>query len=261
MKTTILVIALVFSSALSNAQQTAMQFTGLDCNNNTVDLFADLDAGKAVVLFYYMPNCGACPPPAMQIQSMANGVMNTYPGMVKAYAYPFQNSTTCSYSASWVTSNSLSLYTPMDSGATQVAYYGGFGMPTVVLLGGADHRVLFVTQNYLAGDTAIMRDSILGLFGATAVADLQGGVMDIRLFPSPANDQLQFELNTVGSAGLKVDILNLAGELVSSVYPSGNVVSGFCRMNISTAHLSSGVYLLRVSSDVSTQQVKFVVAH
>src|SRR6187551_2485907 len=82
-----LAFALMFVFTISKAQQIAMQFTGVDCNNNAVDLYSDLNAGKAVVLFYFMPNCGSCPPPAQKIQAMANNLMNTHPGAVKAYAF------------------------------------------------------------------------------------------------------------------------------------------------------------------------------
>ena len=51
------------------AQTTAMDFQGVDCNNNPVHLFSDLDAGKAVMLIYYMANCGTGPPVAQKISA------------------------------------------------------------------------------------------------------------------------------------------------------------------------------------------------
>ena len=97
----LLVFSLVFVSIITVAKaQSAMQIQGLDCYGNAVDMFADLDAGKAVILHFYMPDCGSCPPPAKKIQTMADDIMATYPGMIKAYAFPFQNSTTCEYSIS-----------------------------------------------------------------------------------------------------------------------------------------------------------------
>jgi hypothetical protein len=72
-----------------------------------VDLFADLDAGKAVILHFFMPSCGSCPPPAQKIQTMANNINAMHPAMVKGLCFPFQNSTTCAYAASWVSSNNL----------------------------------------------------------------------------------------------------------------------------------------------------------
>ena len=104
-KSIFLSFALITILTISKAQTTAMQFSGQDCNGNSVDLYADLDAGKAVVLFYYMPNCVSCPPVAKKVQAMANNINDMHPGMVKGYAFPFQNTTTCTYSSSWVSTN------------------------------------------------------------------------------------------------------------------------------------------------------------
>ncbi len=259
-KSLFLLFALMFTFMISKAQTTAMQFSGVDCNNNPVDLFSDLDAGKAVVLFFYMPNCGTCPPIAQKIQTMANDVMATYPGMVKGYAFPYQNSTTCTYSASWVTNNNLPLYAPMDSGAVPVAYYGGFGMPTVVLLGGADHRVMFSTLSFVNGDTAIMSDSIINLLGPAGLNDFNATAPAVNLFPNPANDQLQIDVNVTKSTDVKIEVVNVLGEVVSNVY--NNVAApGLLRHQVSTAELSNGAYFIRVTSDDVVQNYKFTVAH
>lgn len=251
--------ALMFVFTISKAQS-AMQFTGVDCNNNAVDLYADLNAGKAVVVFFFMSNCGSCPPPAQKIQTMANNIMNTYPGMVKAYAFPFNNTTTCSYTNSWVTNNGLSLYTPMDSGAVQVAYYGGFGMPTVVLLGGTDHRIMWSTQSFSTSDTTIMRDSILNLLGPTGVHDLSGVVSFVNVYPNPANDKVQIEMNLSQSVALKVEVVNILGEVVSTVY-NNNASIGMMKTEVATNLLSNGVYFIRIGSDNKVQNYKFTVAH
>lgn len=261
MKKQLLIFALLFTFfSAARAQQTAMQFSGLDCNGNNVDLFADLNAGKAVVLFYYMPNCGACPPPAYNIQRMCNNIMVNYPGVVKGYAFPFQNSTTCSYSSSWVSSNNLTMYAPMDSGATQVAYYGGFGMPTVVLVGGTDHRVMFSTLSFTNSDTTIMRDSILNMLGVTGITENNGAVDGLRLFPSPAVQDMQVEMTVKQSSDLKVEVINVLGETVSVICDEKSV-SGNIRMKVPAATWSNGVYFLRVHAGEKTSTQKFIVAH
>src|SRR5215510_3281221 len=112
-KTILLFITLLISLVVTNAQ-TPMQLSGLDCNGNPHDLYADLDAGKAVVVFFFMPSCGSCPPPAQKVQAMANNVMMTYPGMVTGYAMPFNNTTTCSTTTSWVTTSGVPFYAPYD---------------------------------------------------------------------------------------------------------------------------------------------------
>jgi hypothetical protein len=260
-KSILTTIALTFVITISKAQ-TPMQFSGVDCNGGSVDLFADLDAGKAVVLFYYMPSCGSCPPPAQKIQTMANNINATYPGMVKGYAYPYQNSTTCAYSSSWVSSNGLStIYAPMDSGATQVAYYGGFGMPTVVLVGGsgANKRVLFSTLSFSTSDTTAMRDSILALFSTTGIADLPSTVNAFSVYPNPSTDNVSINLDLKEPSNLLIDVTDITGKQV--VIISDEKLSGLITKQFNTTGLPSGNYFVRIKLNGQTAIKKLIVNH
>lgn len=259
-KARVLLIALMFVITISKAQTTAMQFTGQDCNGNNVDLFADLDAGKAVILFYYMPNCGSCPPPAKKIQTMANNINVTYPGKVKGYAFPYQDVTTCSYSQGWVNSNGLSgLYAPMDSGAQQVAHYGGFGMPTVVVVGGADHKVLFSTLAFSTSDTTEMRNKIVALLsGSTGIADLPQGVNSFNVYPNPAADQFVVNIDLKAYADVLIDVTDLTGKQVTVLMNEKR--RGLLEKQFSTAALPNGVYFVRVqvNGQATTQRLNIV---
>jgi len=253
-------IALIVAITISKAQ-TAMQFTGLDCNGNTVDLFADLDAGKAVVLFFYMPNCGACPPPAQKVQAMANDINAEYPDFVKGYAFPYNNTTNCAASINWATTSSVDhFFAPMDSGATMVAYYGGFGMPTVVVVGGLDHRVLFFTMSFATGDTAIMSDSIRTLYSeVNAINDLSAGIFSFSIFPNPASDEasITFELKETGK--LLVDIADINGKQVAVIMNESQ--QGVVQKKFRTESLSNGNYVVRLSVNGKTVTQKLRVNH
>jgi len=250
-------IALMFISMISKAQ-TAMQINGVDCNNNTVDLFADLDAGKAVVLFYYMPNCGSCPPPAQKIQDMANKINQTYPGKVKGYAFPFQNSTTCAYSSSWVSSNNLSsIFSPMDSGATQVAYYGGFGMPTVVLLGGMDHRVMFSTLSFSSSDTTIMRDSITALLGTTGLNNMPEGINSFEVFPNPATDNISITVDLDKVSDVLIDITDSNGKQIAII--TEEKMKGVVTANYDLTSYPNGNYFIRLHRNSNTLTQRFTI--
>lgn len=208
-----------------------------------------------------MPNCGSCPPPAQKIQAMANTILASHPGKITAYAMPFNNTTTFAATASWVSSNGLSLYMPYDSGAVQVANYGGFGMPTVVLLGGTNHRVMFVTQSFSTGDTLIMRDSILNLlYGPAGAKKEQDFVSNVSVYPNPANDKVQLELNIIQSSYIKIEVVNLLGEIVANIYES-KITEGVFRKEIPTAALSNGTYFIRVNEGNKLQNYKFTVLH
>ena len=240
--------------------QTAMQLRGMDCNGVMHDLYADLDAGKAVLIHFFMPNCSSCPPPAKKIQIMANNILTMHPGMITAYAIPFNNTTTCSYTSSWVSTNGLSLYAPFDSGAVQVAHYGGFGMPTVVLLGGADHRVMFSTQSFSTSDTTIMRDSIMAMLNtATGINDLPNTVSSFEVFPNPASENVNINLSLKETSTILMDITDLNGKQVAVILDEKQ--SGLIKKQFNISQLSNGNYFVRLSVNGKVVSQKLTVAH
>lgn len=257
-KTIFILAALMFVSTISNSQETAMQLSGNDCNGVPHDLFADLDAGKVVLLHFFMPNCASCPPPAKKIQTMANNIMKTYPGMIKGYAMPFQNSTTCEYTASWVSSNGLSLYAPFSKGATQVAYYGGFGMPTVVLLGGKDHKILFTTLSFKTSDTTIMKNMILEVLNTSSVNELPSTVSTFEVFPNPANDNISITIDLKQPTRVSIDITDLTGKQVFAIMEEEQ--TGLINQQFNISSLTDGNYIirLRVNSESYTQKLSIV---
>lgn len=247
------IIVSIFTLTSYTAQTTAMNFSGVDCNGNNVNLFQDLDAGKAVVLFYYMPSCGSCPPEATKIQTMANAINAIDPGKVKAYAFPFQNSTTCTYSAGWVVNNNLPLYTPMDSGAVQVAYYGGFGMPTVVLVGGGmNHDVLFSTQNFTSSDTTIMHDLIMNMTAGIK----ESTISTVEVFPNPTSDEFKVESNSTIEPTF--EFLDTSGK---SVEVKVLKIEHMNQYVFDTKKVSNGTYYLKVNTAGKIETKKVSIIH
>ena len=254
-------VMLMLSANISKAQMTAMDFEGNDCKGNYHHIFADLDSGKAVLLHFYMSGCGSCPPPAKKIQKMANNILAQYPGMITAYAFPFSNTTTCSYSSSWVSTNGLSLYAPMDSGANMVAYYGGFGMPTVVLLGGTDHRVMFSSQSFSTSDTTEMRDSILSLLnGANGIADLPNSVSVFNVFPNPATDVVSVNLKLKETSNVLIEVADMTGKQVIAIM-NEKKNAGVVSKQFNTAALPNGNYLVHLNVNGKITTKKLSIAH
>ncbi len=253
-------LLLIFLVATSTAQ-TAMDFEGNDCNGNYHHLFNDLDSGKAVAIIYYMANCSACPPVAKKIQAMANNVNAQYPDMVRAYAFPYVNSTTCTYSKSWVTTNNLPLFMPFDSGAVQVAHYGGFGMPTVVLLGGMDHRTMFSTLSFSTADTTEMRDSILALhdeMNPSGIKNLSSVISSFNVFPNPANSMVSINVDLKESSNLVIDVTDIAGKQIAVI--ANERQNGAVTRQFNSALLPNGNYLVRlqVNRKITTQNLTVV---
>ena len=258
-KSILLSIALMFVITISKAQ-TAMPLNGMDCNGVSHDLIADLDAGKAVILHFFMPNCGSCPPPAKKIQAMANNILAKNPGKITAYAMPFDNGTTCTYAASWVSSNGLSLYAPYSKGAEQVANYGGFGMPTIVLLGGKDHKVLFSTLSFSTTDTTIMRDKILALLsGKTGVNEVPNIVSSFNVFPNPANENISINIDLKQTANIMLDLIDITGKQVALLMNENQ--NGIVSKQFNTEHLQNGIYLVRLQVNGKIETQKISISH
>lgn len=238
--------------------QTVMQLNGQDCNGNNHDLFADLDSGKAVVLFFFMPNCPSCPPPAQKIQKMANDLMVAYPNTIRGYALPYNNTTNCAATASWVTNSNVPFYAPYDSGATMVANYGGFGMPTVVVLGGkgSNRKVLFSTKVFKDSDTAIMRDSIKSVIIPKSTSSVhqmlsnQISMIQVDVY----NNQLKFEC-AVSTNQIKATILDMMGKvLVEAPIEKGDMQ---LMKSISIKSIPTGNYILRLEADGWNESKQF----
>ncbi|MEY3237709.1 MAG: hypothetical protein RI883_1810 [Bacteroidota bacterium] len=244
-----------------NLRAQAMDFTATDCNGNPQHLFADLDAGQAVVLFYYMSNCGSCPPPAQKIQAMADKINQSCPGMVKGYAYSYQNSTTCTYTANWVASNNLPLFIPMaGNGAEQVAFYGGFGMPTVVLLGGTNHDILWSTLNFVTSDTTTMRDLILNMNCVAGLNDLNKNESSLTVYPNPSNDVVTLNFTNNNSSDFSYTINDLLGKTVVSSNTE-SLDKGIIERKVNTTSLANGNYLLKISLNGIIETRKISIIH
>jgi hypothetical protein len=262
MNTKITLLFSIFIFTFSGfSQTTAMNFIQNDCNGNPQNLFSDLDAGQAVVLFYYMPNCSTCPPPAANIQAMANKINATCPGMVKGYANSYLNSTSCAYTASWVTSNNLNFYTPMGgTGADEVAYYGGFGMPTVVLVGGTNHDVLFVTQNWVDSDTTTMRDLILNMACVASTEELNSNFSVLSVYPNPTVDELSFSINAPNNESVFIEMEDITGRVVVAKREVKSE-NGLVQSSLDLSGLPDGNYILKAEMNGVIITQKVLVQH
>jgi hypothetical protein len=110
-------------------------------------LFSELDANKVVVMEFIM-TCNSCIIAGHELEEMIASLEAEYPGQTLFYQFAFTNSYTCSTMQSFKSNNGFSSAV-FDSGAAMVAYYGGFGMPTVAVVAGSNHSVLSANVGFL----------------------------------------------------------------------------------------------------------------
>ena len=180
----------------------------------------------------------------------------------RTYAIGFNNSYSCASNINWVTTNNVTSI-PMDSGATQVAYYGGMGMPTIVILGGGtNHSVLGSPYvGFATSDTITMAADIRNFLNTTTgitASALTANTFDV--YPNPANGLLNFRCNLSAHADLSLQIMDLTGKTLMTVNEK-NVAAGEFTLPLNTAELTAGTYLIKATANDAVLTKRFTVTH
>lgn len=253
-------IALMFSIQ-TRAQTTAMNYSFIDCAGNPQEIYADLDAGKALILEFFMNSCSPCIVAGGKLESMKADLLAEFPGMIKSYAFGYTNSYTCTTINNWVSTNGFTSI-PSDSGATQVAYYGGMGMPTIVILGGGTaHSVLGSPYvGFTTSDTTTMAADIRTFLTGTGVKENTNSLTEISVYPNPANSLLTISFSLIKNSDVKVDIVDLTGRVISTVM-NETTTSGPVSKTVNTASMAEGNYIVRIDVNGVVSQQKLSIVH
>jgi hypothetical protein len=242
------------------AQTTAMDFNILDCNGTQHHLYSDLDAGKAVIIEFFMNSCSPCVTAGQALESMKADLLSEYPGMVKAYTFAFNNSYSCTIVNNWVTNNGFTSV-PSDSGAAQVAYYGGMGMPTIVILGGGtNHSVLGSPYiGFSTSDTTTMAADIRAFLGGTSIND-NLAANGLNVYPNPANTEMNISFTLEETSDVTIELVDVAGRVVATVLRE-KAMSGAITRTINTTAIAQGNYVIRINANGKISQQKLNVIH
>lgn len=245
-------MAIMFANYVQ-AQTTAMDWTKTDCNSGTEHhLFSDLDNGFVIVQEYVMMNCMPCITGGNGLKALVAPYNSTHPGKIKLYQTSFNNTTDCTTMNNWASTNGFTGSSLFTMGSSEVNYYGGMGMPTIVIMGGASHRVFYIKQGYSPSDnatiTAAINDAIAeSVLGTTAVRQAN----QVQISPNPAVKNLLIQSDR---PLLQSEIVSLSGQVISSEMLNNTTTY---QQNIAT--LPTGMYFIRLhSADGTVSLQKFV---
>jgi hypothetical protein len=216
----------------AQAQTTAMDFTADDCDGMSHTLFNDLDAGYCVIIDLVMMGCPSCGPATLQIHN--NVIPNVSdPSRVKFYSIGYTNSITCSQITSW--RDALPLTHPVFAGmSAMTTYYGGMGMPTVVVLGGGSgHGVYYNELGHSASDNPAVIAAVNEALAAS-IGIAETALPATVLSPNPAQDMLTI----TGGTWARMRVLDLQGKEVANL----RVQNG--RVDVSTLQPSAYMAVL-----------------
>lgn len=237
------------------AQTTATDFTLADCSGTNYHLFGELDGGKVVVAVFVMP-CVGCISPAVGVQNIVESYASTHPGKVEMFLIDDDGLTTCTELMSWRNANGLHLMPTFSNTAVIQDQYGTPGMPKMVVLGGADHKVWGNQNNTLdIGGMYNSIDAALGL--TTSVATTSADNTRLRVFPNPATSSTNVSFRAAEAGGACVRLLDAQGRAVKTTVL--DAVTGDNSTKLDLAGVAPGNYSVLVSCGSSTAKSKIYV--
>ncbi|HET7819858.1 MAG TPA: T9SS type A sorting domain-containing protein [Bacteroidia bacterium] len=241
-------LALILIGTTIKAQTTAMDFTMNDCNGKMHHLFNELDSQNVVIMEFFMLSCTPCIVAGNALEAMLPHLKNSYGNKVRFYHFGFTNSYTCPQITNWVSTNGYTSV-PFDSGGVQVAYYGGMGMPTIAVVAGSSHQVLWLTDQNIAfatSDTTIISNAISHFLDSVLanVPNKPSIISNISTYPNPASDKLSISLNTEKTGILRLSLMSIEGKKIVEL-SNENIRTGSWSKTLPIPELESGLYFLR----------------
>ena len=255
MKQLLLSISLLLLNGVMAMGQTATDFTANDCSGTAHHLFAELDAGKIIVVAFVEP-CGTCVGPSQNAMYTVQNYATSYPGKVLFYLSDDVANTPCSTLNGWAATNSINANSVFSDPAFVETPYGTIAMPKIVAFAGAGHQVIFSQDNGL--NITNLQNAINSAL-ATGVPNVNNNGFQLSVFPNPALDNISVSYNLNQSASISFEVYNLVGEKVKTITATKQA-AGHHNLNINfSGKLSSGDYLLRLNADGTSEILKFSV--
>lgn len=259
MKNFLLSSTILLFSICSQAQTTATNFNVADCSGTKHELFAELDAGKVIVISFVMP-CGSCIAPSLSAHSKVKGYATSDPGRVLFYLADDYANTNCSSLTSWANTNGMSGVPVFSNAAVKMTDYGTAGMPKIVVLAGKDHSILFNQDNTI--NTTDLTNAIdKGLNLPNGILKNSKLDLTIDLFPNPLMDdkvKLNYTLDEVSS--VNIEIYNTLGSIeFRQIYEKQP--TGKHEITLNLEPFTNGIYFIRFNVQNNSKTLKLIVSH
>jgi hypothetical protein len=167
----------------------------------------------------------------------------------------------CSFIQGWMTDNNIT-GSPVFAGNDDInnAYGTTGGMPTIIVLGGTDHKILYWNKGFTSRDSKAITTAIDKILNAQSSVSNVKPTESISAFPNPAASIVSMNVNCVTDGNREITLYNVKGVKLLSLF-NGNMASGEHALNFSTKTLSAGKYFIHVTTEGKTSIVPLTVVH
>jgi hypothetical protein len=256
--TKILLLLSLWLAFQTSFAQTAVNFNCNDCSGQNHDLFAELDAGKVIVICWVMP-CGSCVGPALTTYNVVQSFANSYPDKVYLYLVDDYANTSCTSLDGWSKSNGINGATLFSNEIIDMTDYGTAGMPKVVVVGDVNHAVFYNANNSV--NATALQDAILTAINATTTSIREEAITFSSpvFFPNPSSGASTVTFIMGKSSTVTIGIFDQAGRKVLETQYTG-LTEGENKIGIRTSGLDKGMYFLKMSNGTHSRTIKIALA-
>ena len=259
-------LLVLFAANISFAQTTATDFITDDCDGVSHNLFSELDAGNVIVIAWVMP-CLPCATYTLPAYSAVQSFATSYPGRVHFYMADDETNTTCQDLSAWGVTNNMptatffSAYGANSADTVSMSDYGSPGMPKVVVLGGTDHTVYY-NENFSQPTFDGVQAAIINALSAPLIIEQSlADKFKTSSFPNPVNNVLNITYSRAQASSINFSIVDVLGKVVLSIEDNSSYSTGEKIKYINVSSLNNGNYFLKISSEIVTESLPFVVSH
>lgn len=237
MKKSLFTFAVACGLFSAQAQTTAPDFTAPDCNNNAHSLYAELNAGKTVVVTWVMP-CASCINGGKAAQNAVQSFDASYPGKVVYWMIDDLGDTPCPTLSNWASTNGITVPTLFGNAGNDADEndFGGTGMPHVVVIA-PDKTILFNKKNGAANDETGIKAAISQSI-ALNISEIDA--RKISISPNPAANVIRVSYDKAISS---IKVVNPMGQTVSEY----NYTQRQMNPSIDINGLAAGMYKLLIT--------------
>ena len=243
-------------TANGQAPSEATDFTLTDCDGIEHHLFSKLEEGNVIVVEFEM-GCTPCVGGRKALAKIQQQFEATHPGKLQIYTMGFSANMKCNTVQSWMTQNNF--LGPAFAGDANVitGYNADEGMPTIVVLGGSDHKILYWRGAFSNKDTVAIKAAI-GQILTSASVGKDAAAKGLKVYPNPSKAHATLDLILTEQSNIDVALYNAVGVKVQSVY-QGVLAKGEQRLDVLTNKLLNGTYYIHVTRNGVTDVVPLTV--
>lgn len=264
MKTNYLFIAFLLSfflfagSTRAQILTEATDFTLSDCDGTEHTLFTSLDKGEVVALEFVM-GCLPCVNGRKALDKMEQQFAVSNPGKFHVYTFGYSSGVDCSGIQKWMTDNKFSGASFGGDDAVIASYNAEGGMPTIAVVGGTDHKVLYWKKGFAVKDSASIKSAVIKGLGVASVSSSNGNE-SLSVYPNPSASTASLKVECLKDGFRSVEVYNTKGVKELTVF-NGTLAKGEHSLQFSTKTLSNGTYFVRVTTEGKTTVTPLTVVH